>query len=68
MTHLNEILKMEDKDKKRIFHEIVQNGFAFAKSVARTLSGGKENISLEKEIIEEIMKNSKSLFEELPEK
>ena len=68
MTHLNKILKMEDKDKERIFHEIVQNEFAFAKSVAKALSGGKENIAQEKEIIEEIMKNLESLFEELPEK
>ena len=31
MTHLNKILKMVDKDKERIFHEIVQNEFAFEK-------------------------------------
>ena len=46
MTDSNEILNMEDK--KRLYHEILQNEFAFAKGLAKALSGGKENRALEK--------------------
>ena len=35
---------MEDKNKERLYHENVQNESAFAKA----LSGGKENMTLEK--------------------
>ena len=50
MTHSNQILKMEVKNKERLYHDIVQNKFAFAKSLGKTLFGGKENIAVEKEI------------------
>ena len=68
LTDSNKILKMEDNDKERLHNEIVQNEFAFAKSLANELPGGKENIALKKEITEEVIKNFKSLFEEWPEK
>ena len=55
---------MEDKDKERLYHEIVKKEFPFAKSLTKVLSEGKENIVLEKEIIEEIIKNLESLLEE----
>ena len=45
-TDSNEILNMEDKE--RLYHEILRNEFAFAKGLAKVLSGGKENIALEK--------------------
>ena len=50
MTHSNQILKMEVKNKERLYHEIVQNKFAFSKSLGKTFFGGKENIAVEKEI------------------
>ena len=55
---------MEDKDKERLYHEIVKKEFPFEKSLTKALSEGKENIALEKEILEEIIKNLESLLEE----
>ena len=46
MTDSNEILNMEDKE--RLYYEILQNEFAFAKGLAKALSGGTEDIALEK--------------------
>ena len=48
MADSNEILKMEEKDREALYHEIVRSEIDFAKNLARCLSGGKENISLEK--------------------
>ena len=59
---------MEDKEKEGLYHEIVQNDFAFSKSLTNAVSGGKKNIVLENEFIEETIKNLKSLLQELPEK
>ena len=59
---------MEDKNKERLYHENVQNESAFAKRLAKALSGGKENMTLEKGIMEEIIKTLESLFQESPEK
>ena len=55
MTDSNEILKTEEKEKKALYQEIVWSKFDFAKNLPRCLSGQKKNISLEKEIIEEII-------------
>ena len=53
MADSNEILKKEEKDSQALYQEIVRSEFDFVKNLARCFSGGKENISLEKEIMEE---------------
>ena len=41
MTDSNKILKIEEKDREALYHEIVWSQFAFPKSLVRVLSGGK---------------------------
>ena len=48
MADSNEILKMEEKDREALYHEIVRSEIDFAKNLARCLSGGKENIKKKK--------------------
>ena len=38
MTDSNEILKLEEKDREGLLHEIVRSEFDFAKNLARCLS------------------------------
>ena len=64
MADSNEILKKEEKDREALYHEIVWSEFDFAKNFARCLSGGKENVSLEKEIIEEIIRQLEAFLDE----
>ena len=42
MTDSNEILKTEEKDKEALYQEIIWSKFAFAKNLARCLSGRKK--------------------------
>ena len=39
---------LENLDRKTLYHEFFRSEIDFAKNLARCLSGGKENISLEK--------------------
>ena len=54
---------MEQKDREALYHEIVRFEFDFAKNLAGYLSGGKENISLEKEIIKEIIQQLEAFLD-----
>ena len=64
MADSNEILKAEEKNREALYHEIVRSEFDFAKSFGRCPSGGKENVSLEKEIIEEIIRQLEAFLDE----
>lgn len=46
-------------------NEIVIVEFAFAKNLVKLLSGGKDNKSLEMEIMEEFIKNVELLLEQI---
>lgn len=61
MADSNEILKKEEKDRQALYQEIGRSEFNFAKNLARCFSGGQENISLEKEIMEENQQGAGSI-------
>ena len=48
MTDSNAILKTKEKDIEARYLEIIWYEFDFTKNLTRCLSGGKENLSLEK--------------------
>ena len=48
LTDSNKILKMEDNDKERLHHEIVQNEFAFCKKFGKGASWRQRKHSPEK--------------------
>ena len=64
MTDSNGILKTKEKDIEALYLEIIWYEFDFTKNLTRCLSGGKKNLSLEKEIIEEIIRQLEAFLDE----